>query len=416
MYIFKKKFLISIFPIIAVCFFVFTYFNKNKVNQPDISSDKTYLELSELKNHTSSFDDLRDYFQKVAKDKGGEYAFEVLKRAEFPPNTDMHLLGHAVGDILYQQKGLEGITVCTDDFRNACSHSIVVGLFSDRGDKALPEIAQACRAAPGGSGAYTMCFHGLGHGILAAVGYSFEKAIPHCSSVGTKEYSFQEKSQCISGMIMEIISGGGHDHEIWVKQRPKYLNVKDSLAPCNKSLIPDDSKYLCYNYLTPFLFESVGADIGNPQPEDFKKAFRYCDNLPKGDMANRDACFGGFGKEFVALIQNRDIRKNSATNISDDKFKQVYEWCKLAGNKDGTAACLLHVVSSLYWGGENDVKIPVHFCSLLNDDGYYQGSCYRYLIGAVHFYIKDNQYIKNFCEKLPTEHKDYCLSQTSDNI
>ena len=412
MYISYRKFLLIFFPIVAFCLFVFSFLAKhNFTNRAQIyTADQIRSELADIKNHQGSFDDLKKYFQNLAKDKGAEYAFEVLKIADIPPNTDMHLMGHAVGDILYQQKGLEGIKYCTDDFRNACSHSIVVGLFSDEGDKALPKIAKACQEAPGGPGAYTMCFHGLGHGILAAVGYDLEKAVYYCSMFGTKEHGYQEKSQCISGTIMEIVGGGGHDHEIWAKQRVRYLSLKDPLSPCDTDLIPSDSKYLCYNYITPYLFEAVGANVGNPTANDFEKAFKYCDKLPQNDMGNRDSCYGGFGKEFIGLIQGRDIRKGSVDHISDDGFWQVYGWCKLAGVKEGTAACVQHAINSLYWGGENNYDPAIKFCSIMTDDPYNQGSCLQHLIGAVRYYKKDQQYITEFCSKVPPEQKDYCLS------
>lgn len=31
--------------------------------------------------------------------QGAKYAFDILKTAPVPPNTDTHLLGHVVGDI-----------------------------------------------------------------------------------------------------------------------------------------------------------------------------------------------------------------------------------------------------------------------------------------------------------------------------
>ena len=118
----------------------------------------------------------------------------MLKRASVPSGTDMHLLGHVVGDILYAQEGLKGIKTCTHDFRNACSHTIVVGLFSEQGEVALPKIAETCYQAPGGSGAYTMCFHGLGHGVLAYTGYDLTKAAQLCQKTGTTGYNYRESA------------------------------------------------------------------------------------------------------------------------------------------------------------------------------------------------------------------------------
>ncbi|MEK6901155.1 MAG: hypothetical protein AABX37_02335, partial [Nanoarchaeota archaeon] len=229
-----------------------------------------YPEAKGLAEKNLSFAELKEYFTKLAKEKDSAYAFDVLKRAKLPANTDTHLLGHAVGDILYEQKGAQGIVVCTEDFRNACSHSIVVGLLSDKGEDALLEIDKACKEAPGGKGAYGMCYHGLGHGILAYSGYDEEKTVAICQKTA-------QVSQCISGSVMELISGGFHDRELWEKQRKKYLIPDEPLSLCEGDIIPSEAKWQCFSYLTPYLWEAVSANIGNPTEEDHKKAFALCE-------------------------------------------------------------------------------------------------------------------------------------------
>ena len=90
-----------------------------------------YSEVQSLQNKEMNFAELSKFFIALAKDKGGGYAYQALAYATMhaliPPNIDTHLLGHVVGDELFKQKGLDGMRVCTDDMRNACSHSIVVG-------------------------------------------------------------------------------------------------------------------------------------------------------------------------------------------------------------------------------------------------------------------------------------------------
>jgi len=350
-----------------------------------------------------SFEEFSDYFSNLAKKKGGAYAFEALKRAAVPSDIDMHLLAHVVGDILYAQKGLAGIKVCTEDFRNACSHSIVVGLFVEQGEGALSKIAQACYQAPGGSGAYTMCFHGLGHGILASTSYNLEKAVELCKKTGTPQYNNEESNQCISGTIMEIISGGGHDPGLWAKQRPKYFLQDDPLYPCSADFIPRQARYLCYLYLTPHLFEAAGTNTWTPTP----KAFAFCDKVPLADAGLRDACYGGFGKEFVGFVAGRDIRASSVGNMTESQLKEVYEFCLLAPNKEGTSFCIRGATNSLYWGGENDRRIALKFCSLMQDSWYQQG-CFANLMGAVNYYIKDPVYKKEFCKEMPQDYQKEC--------
>lgn len=378
------------------------------------STSNNFKELGDIENRNADFAEVSKFFVELAKEKGARYSFQALKVAKLGNNIDLHLLGHSVGDILYKQEGVNGITICDNDFRNACSHAVVIGIFNDKGEAALKEVSDVCRKAPGGTGAYTMCFHGLGHGILAYEGYDMEKASVICQKTGTREYNYTESSQCISGMVMEIIGGGFHDRQIWESQRVKYLNKDKPLALCESDFIPKDSKFLCYDYLTPYLFEAVGANMGQPTSSDFKKAFKLCDLIPKSNTSYRDACFGGFGKEFDGLVQGRDIRQGSINNLSDTQLKQIYDWCLLAPHKEGVSSCVVHALGSLYWGGENERRVSIQFCELIPDLSY-QKSCFSSLVGAVSYYMQDKSYRKAFCEELPLDYQENCRNTLNTN-
>lgn len=366
-------------------------------------------EMRELPSHSGSFTDLAAFFRELARHKGAAYAFDALRIAPLPPNTDLHLLAHHVGDVLYRQEGLSGIQICTNEFRNACSHSIVIGLFFERGVAALPDIAQACRAAPGGSGAYTMCFHGLGHGILAYAGYDLPKTVELCQKTATPANQGREADECVGGAIMEIISGGDHDKELWRKESPKYFRVNDPLYPCTANFIPDGGPRLrCLSYLTPHLFEAAGGSLAAPQPRDYEAAFRFCDRIPAAEAAERTACFGGFGKEFTVLAQDRDVRR--IDQMDDSRLRLVYEWCLLARDDDGTRTCIEQAMQSLYWGGENDRRAAVRFCGLV-DRPDYQRQCFSDLIGAVGFYVHNIGYRRSFCDELAMTERTECTAQ-----
>ena len=399
----SKKFLWTVFVLfVLVNILLLGFLIQRKSTEKTASLKVDYVQASTFR----SFGELSDYFTDLAQKKSAAYAFEVLKKVEAPPDLDMHLLAHTVGDILYQQEGLEGIKICTEDFRNACSHSIVIGLFFEQGEAVLPQIAQACYQAPGGSGAYTMCFHGLGHGMLAYASYNLEKAVELCTKTGTAKFDYQESSQCISGTIMEIISGGAHDRELWAKQRPKYFLQDDPLYPCSADFIPEQARYLCYLYLTPHLFEAAGANTWTPTTE----AFPFCDNIPVSEPGNRDACYGGFGKEFIGFVAGRDVRAFAIENMTENQLGEVYKFCLRAGNKDGTSSCVRHATNSLYWGGENDRGAAIRFCTIISDS-YYQKACFTNLIGAVGYYIKDPAYKKEFCKEVLDSYREECRYQ-----
>lgn len=386
------------FVILDILLLAFWLSNKNSPNLSQQNTQTTsYPEVIELQGNNMTFSELKQYFTDLALKKGAPYAYQVLKIAPIPLNIDMHLMGHVVGDILYKQQGINGIKICTQDFRNACSHSIVVGLLLDKGEQILPDIAAACRQAPGGKGAYTMCYHGLGHGILAYTAYDLPKAIELCQKTGS-----EQGIQCIGGTIMETISGGDHDKALWTKQRTKYLKKDDPFYPCMASFMLEEAKNMCLTYLTPYLWEVVGADLGKPTPQHFEKAFTLCQKL---SGRNQNVCYGSFGKEFTVLAQDRDIRK--IEQMSEEQLERVYNWCELAKDEEGINACISTALSSLYWGGENNRAVSIRFCKIISNSSR-QSSCFQNLISFVSYYISDKGYRESFCGELPESYTNDC--------
>lgn len=381
--------------IILLCLLFLSLFLLNNFNKTKLEENKDLKSLS--------FDQLKTYFKDLSIKKGAEEGFRILQETDLPPNTDMHLLGHVVGDVLYKQQGAKGIQICTQDFRNACSHSIVVGLFTDKGEKALDEIKGACKNAPGGLGAYIMCYHGLGHGILAFEGYDFVPTIDLCKKTATKEYENKEYPECVSGAVMEIISGGGHDKDLWAKQRIKYLKADNPLYICSRDFMPEEARGRCYDYLTPYLWETVGADINNPTESDFQESFKLCSQIVEENYQN--ICYQGFGKEFVGLAQSKDIRM--VGQMSDERLKKIVGWCNLAEEKNGISQCLSHALSSIFWGGENDYHGSIRFCKVISDSEQ-SNACFANLIGQVSYYVKDQKIKTAFCKDLPAQFSDQC--------
>lgn len=350
----------------------------------------------------TTFQEISALFEAIAHEKGALYAYALLREAELPSGTDMHLLGHVVGDVLYAQQGVVGMQYCTPDFRNACSHTVVIGLFQDYGLDALPEISQACHDAPGGKGAYTMCFHGLGHGVLAYAGYDFERAVEICQKVGTEAYGYREAGECVGGAMMEMISGV-HDPVVWEQQAAEVFSEEDPLFPCSAEYMPDVAKPLCITYQTPQLIQMSGGGLAAPTSKDFTQAFKLCQGW--SDPLDRELCYAGFGKEFIVLARSRDIR--SFDSMSTTQMQTVESWCSLAPEEIGKQACLLSAAGSLYWGGENDVEIVLRFCSSLsapND----QTACYRLVIDSVRFFVADQNYRVDVCERVPAELVEEC--------
>ncbi len=387
-----KVFTVFILTVIFFSLFWFSFLQQeDRIKQKELQSLET----------SPSFDDLARKVTKIATDKGSLYAYQLVLDANLPSGTDLHLLGHAIGDVLYKQEGKEGLGFCTDDFRNACAHSIVIGMFMDSGTEAISEINEVCKKAPGGKGAYLMCFHGLGHGVLAFAGYNLEAAVDLCKKTGTKKHLFAESAECISGAIMEMVSGV-HDVDVWMAQKDKYFKKSDPLYPCTAGFIPPEAKYQCIQYLTPHIMESVGIDMSNPQPELYKKAFEVC-NTAEVDTSLKISCYSGFGKEFVGIAAGRDIQ--NLDNIKDEALVKVVEWCNFSGSDLSFSSCIKEVVNSLYWGGENSYLSSVRFCRLIGVDKN-KSECFEHLLGAVKYYKGEKEYMNRFCAEILNDNLD----------
>lgn len=362
-------------------------------------------DLEALSQIEQSFGPITNFFVELAREKGGVHAFEVLKIAQFPPDIDLHLLGHSVGDELYKQTGLEGMKYCTHDFRNACSHTIVIGALLEDGVGVLDVVNDVCKEAPGGPGAYTMCFHGFGHGVLAYADYEVPDAVELCKRVGTDEYNNREYIECVGGTIMEMY-GGVHDKELWAAKAEKYLDDENPLAMCQADYMPEDAKQICYTYITPFIFDAAGAINGNPRPEIYTEAFGYCDNAEPG--INQDTCYAGLGKEFIVLAQDRDIRRIEDT--PDEKLALAAGWCELAESKRAQDLCKLEILNSLFWGGENHYNVSLRYCALVTPEAL-QDECFDRVMGYTSYYQSDIEFREGVCREIPSRYQNECQSR-----
>ncbi len=206
-------------------------------------SSNPYPEVIALRGNTMNLKQLTDYFTAIAKDKGAVYAFNLLGRVHIPRGIDVHLVGHGIGDVLYDQKGPEGIIDCTQDFGSACAHQIVINTFYKEGPSAFSTILETCKKSPGGKNGYSLCYHGVGHGVLAYNGYDFAKAMEMCGLAGSK--TSNEVDQCRGGATMEMVAGI-HDVDIWKKQTEVYFSKEHPLSPCDTDIVPPEAKRMCY--------------------------------------------------------------------------------------------------------------------------------------------------------------------------
>lgn len=353
-----------------------------------------------------TLDTLTKRFDELAEEKGAEYAFDVLRHAKTPPNMDLHLIAHSLGHVLYRQQGIDGMPVCTQEFGNGCSHAIVIEALQEHGDsnetRAL--IDAACHKAGDALSAYTMCYHGLGHGVFAYYGYSLPETVSFCMKTGTKAYDNIQAYECVGGAVMELIFGGGHDHEVWQAANKKYF-TQDPLAPCDTDLIPAAAKPKCYVYMSPHLMERAGANMEVFTDEQLKLGMSYCEVLPWGE--ERSNCIGGFGKDFVGLVVKHDLRKRDRGEITDMQLQDTERLCNHAPTGDDANTCHAFAISMFFWGGFAAPELAPRYCTSLDNEPA-RNFCFDFLAGSIGHLISDPDERAVRCEAVPERSKHFC--------
>ena len=90
----------------------------------------------------------------------------------------------------------------------------------------------------------------------------------------------------------------------------------------------------------------------------------------------------------------------------DDKLQLASSWCMLAHKEEAKVACLIEILDSLYWGGENDPEVSIRYCSLL-EDGVEQ-KCFDHLFEITTYYRPDPGERKAICEAVPEVYAQQC--------
>lgn len=369
-----------------------------------------FPEASTIGAGQPSFDEILQRFRELAEEKGAQYAFDVLRVAQLPVGTDVHLTSHEIGHVLYTQQGVNGMSVCTQEFGNGCSHSLVIDALHELGDgpSTLALVDGACRKAAGGDGAYTMCYHGFGHGVFAYYGYTFPKTIALCEKTGTDDRGNIQAKECIGGAVMELLSGGGHDRDAWTDANKTYFSASDPLAPCNTDTIPEFAKSYCYVYLSPHYMSYQGATMERYTDEQLTNGMKICEVLPFG--AERSACIGGFGKDFAGIIGNHDLRKKDAGEYSDDQLREVDRLCGHAPAHNDVLACTSYALSTFFWGGAANPDISVRYCGFVSD-GAARTYCFNNLADNIARFVTDSKGRRDRCDGLPAEFELRCTTK-----
>lgn len=289
----------------------------------------------------------RDYIQTY----GGTRAYEAFAKAVEPLSPGQrHTLAHAFGGALYQTEGTSSLPVCDSRFSYGCFHQFLGEAIGDLGLGVVDNLNRGCIDTLK-TGALS-CQHGIGHGVLAYLGYSpqdLDKALAVC-----KNLPFNDPiGGCYGGVFMEYnLETMRNIGEI------RQVVEGNMQTPC--PTLDSAYKPACYFWQPQWWAQVLRAEAGDTMPDLYARVGALCRGVPE---AYRRDCFEGLGTNLPgdANFDPAEARRLCEA-VSPSPLDQLY--CKsLAAN-------------SLSLGGSGQVADGLEACSGLSGEFYDYCSAY----------------------------------------
>jgi hypothetical protein len=170
--------------------------------------------LSETEQHA--------YLASLKEEQGPAAAWSYVKSAYTDTSGAAlggraHDLAHFTGEMIFQDRGLNGLALCDATFAFGCYHGFTEAAFAESLDPLL-DIARSCETvgAPG-SGPWASCIHGIGHGVA-----TFFDAVELANALATCDRLGPGALYCHDGVFMEFSFSAP----------PSFYSGADPLAPC----------------------------------------------------------------------------------------------------------------------------------------------------------------------------------------
>jgi hypothetical protein len=334
-------------------------------------------------------------FQQLSQSLIKRYEIKSIEKelaAIYEPEflTLCHEFVHYLGADLYKAKNnlaeafINGSSLCD----SGMFHGIMEGYIQVETTgqtnplQRLPEIAShACDGLnnhPAVSpGMYSLCFHGLGHGLMAVLDYELPTALSYCDKAAQNFIG-----SCYTGVFMENNTTAAFPE--WSNHLSKYTgSLKDPTYPCRIL----DKKYLenCYRHQAVALLADIRFD--------YKEGFKLCTLFPP---QYQDICVIGM-----------------SNNIPGPHIDTVgvEQTCRLALDIDERTytLCLKGALQQLVQFHTGNPLPAVEFCSSAVEDK--QPDCWQEAAIQVSSWVPDNGRNQNICKDFPEGiPRSQCLS------
>ncbi|HEY5601014.1 MAG TPA: hypothetical protein VIK81_02900 [Patescibacteria group bacterium] len=293
----KRKNIILFTAILLAIILSATLFFLKIPNEPPKSNNSLEIQ-KQIVNSIDKYG-LEQAYQKAAE----EYKAKPLS---YKNMEDGHIYFHVFGEVIFEQKGLDGINFCDETFvLNGCYHGFILKAVSKIGLPVINEISLRCQNV-------SECQHGLGHAVLELNGTDkLIDSLNFCSRF-KKDTNY---NTCQDGVFMQYF---------FPDPINKVLRKLDTARPYDVcSSISEEFKYNCFYGLPQWWL-----DHGN----NYQQIGQWC--LQTSEDRTKTACFRGMG--VISIL-------SSGLNIDE-----VKSTCNLVDNQQGRELCLLSAYGGLW--------------------------------------------------------------------
>jgi hypothetical protein len=223
----------------------------------------------------------------VIAEQGGAAGYAAFARAvsEDPP-AEQHTQAHYFGAALYEVEGIPALGVCDARFSYGCFHEFLGRAIAERGLSVVPDLNEGCIQTLVESP--LSCQHGIGHGVLAYLGYdetALSKALEECRSLPYND----PIGGCYGGVFMEYNLQTMLGSEARLRQPGQ--DAAGAYKPCAQ--LPFEYAHAC-SFWQPQWWHVVLFG-GSAEAAAFEHMGELCVGMTGSSAVLRRACFEGIG-------------------------------------------------------------------------------------------------------------------------
>ena len=276
------------------------------------SSYPTLEELSRMEEGSGSEVEAQRLYLKLIEAIGISRAQDVLAKT-VRDDARHHTLNHISGAFIYAHFGSDGVGRCKTYFSGSCYHGFMVALVAERGVSDLPALKSVCRALPNKS-EYMLCIHGIGHGLLAYVGYErLLETLPLCRALSSNA---EELFECGYGVFMENTVGFFN-----VPPPGRLYRADDPMYPCEmREIVSAGMHDVCWDIQSR---KTLNRAYYPQLKSDADTVSRYCSTLKEKD---RHTCVRNLARQLYWFSDNAAEAEGRCGAIANESYARECRW------------------------------------------------------------------------------------------